>query len=391
MMATKTTSGPRRLQTEAALKGTLSAALDLEHGELTRFETEDTPAHWSDSFVEQNGPAWESAFRGERLATAKTRTCAPITAILRRHLQKKSSLEEAILELYHGNISVSKADEIAGILWGNKATAALISEYAQKITRRMHSWLQREIPVPQLYVFLQSMAVKQKIGSEKRITTLFAAIGVSGKGTREVLSVMSSAGGEENPWERLITDLKKRGLRGTLLFVGENDSAPNAAVAKHFPKARYQGSVAQLERDVLRKLPVSDMHSVTHAFELIQSCSTRQTAAAGIAELSSKVRRAGKRDAADLLEKAAPIQFNYYHFPKSHWARLRDNGPLRQVLREFREWIRISGPVSDDNALVLMLASRLRYASRHSWVWRCFIPAKQPSSVPANVREAMAS
>jgi putative transposase len=389
MLTAKTTGGSRRLQSETGLKGTLSAVLDFEHGELTKFDTEDTPSHWSASFVEQSGPAWESAFKEERLATSKTRTCAPVTAILRRHLQKKSSLEETILELYHGNISVSKADEIARLLWGDQATAALISEYAQKITHRIQPWLQREIRAPQLYIFLQSMAVKQKIGSEKRITTLFAAIGVCGKGTREVLAVTSAAAGEEDPWGWLIADLKRRGLRGPQLFVGENDPAANAAVSSHFPKARYQGSLAQLERDVLRKLPVSDMHSVTSAFEIIQAGSTRQTATAEIAALVNKLRRAGKREAADLLEEAAPIQFSYYHFPKSHWARLRDNGPLRQVLREFREWIRLSGPVSDDNALILMVAARLRSASRHSWVWRCFVPSKHHRH-PVAMREANA-
>ena len=245
--------------------------------------------------------------------------------------------------------------------------------------------------MPQLYVFLQSMAVKQKIGSEKRVTTLFAAIGVCAQGRREVLSVMSSTEGEEKPWDRLIVDLKKRGLRGTLLFVGENDSSSSAAAASHFPKARYQGSLAQLERDVLRKLPVSDLYSVANAFELIQDCSTRKTAAAEIEELANKLRRAGKRDVAELLENAAPIQFNYHHFPKSHWVRFRDNGPLRQVLREFREWIRISGPVSDDGALVLMVATRLRYASRHSWVWRCFIPAKPVPAESSGRPEAVAS
>ena len=132
MVATKTAGGPHRFQSEAALRVTLSAALDLEHGELAKFETESPPVHWSDNFAEQTGPAGKNTFREERLATSKTRTLAPVTAIMRRHVQKKSSLEEAILELYHGNISVSKADEIARILWGEKATAALISDCAKK-------------------------------------------------------------------------------------------------------------------------------------------------------------------------------------------------------------------------------------------------------------------
>src|SRR5689334_15131311 len=48
---------------------------------------------------------------------AKSRTLAPATAILQRHWQHKSSVEETTLELYHGDISVAKAEEIARLLW----------------------------------------------------------------------------------------------------------------------------------------------------------------------------------------------------------------------------------------------------------------------------------
>lgn len=306
------------------------------------------------------------------LAGGKTRRLAAPAAILARHWKRKNSVEEAMLELYHAAVSAAKADEMARLLWGDGAGIALVSECCREISQRISAWLQRKIPEPQVYVFFQTVAVKQKINAENRVSQLVAAIGVNRAGIRQGLAV-ADASTAEGLWDRLLLDLKQRGLREVELFVGANDPAAHAAVARHFPAARYQGCLAHLQRDALAKVPVTEVHSLMMAFDRLGRHTSEPLALAEAADLVARLRKARLTEVADLVGQCAEFQFSYLRFPASHWGRLHDIEPLKNVLSEFREHVRLIGPVSSDEALILMIAARMRHVSRVFWARRRYI------------------
>lgn len=316
-------------------------------------------------------PAQDAAIEAE-LAGSKARRLTAAAAILSRHWKQKNSVEEAMLELYHASISAAKADEVARLLWGGEAGIALVSECCEEISRRIRGWLQRKIAEPQVYVFFQLVAVKQKLNGETRTAQLVAAIGVNRSGIRQGLAVMDATAAD-GLWERLVLDLKQRGLRETALFVGGNHPAASAAVTRHFPKARYQGSLPQLQRAALSLVPVSEVHSLMLAFDRLAQHTSEPSALAEAAALVARLRLSGQGEAATLLEQCAAFQFSYLRFPSRHWGRLHDIEPLKNVLSEFRDHIRVIGPVSSDDALLLMVAASLRQASRLAWARRRFI------------------
>ena len=84
------------------------------------------------------------------------------------------------------------------------------------------------------------------------------------------------------------------------------------------------------------------------AFRKIKSSSGQQEAIQTTEELRGVLRREHREDVAEIFQNWNASQFSYLHFPKSHWNRLRDVGSFKQVLREFRETIRIIGPIEDD-------------------------------------------
>jgi putative transposase len=372
MLATKPQEVPRPAPAGIELIRNLGVALEMENGQLAAFENRGL----ADRAIDL--PAYAPAApRGEvvelPLSASKARTFAPATAILRRHGQGRSSLEEAMLELYHGNVSVSGAEEVARQLWGEATSLALVCECSRDTTGRIQAWLQREIAEPQVYVFFQSIEVKQKIRGEGRSTRLAAAVGVCRNGTRQVLSVLADAEPVDGLWDRLIRELKRRGLRGVELFIGENDPAAHAAVAACYPSARYQGCVLQWEREVLAKVRPNQIFGLKQALEELRGSTSEARALKGAKAVAAGLRQGEADEAAELLERSVSFQYSYLNYPEAHRARLYDVEPLRRVLREFRETIRLIGPVTDDSALVLLLAARLRHTARQSWARRRYI------------------
>ncbi len=316
-------------------------------------------------------PAQDAAIEAE-LARGKTPRLAAAHAILFRHWKGRNSPEEVMLELYYAPISVAAADKVARLLWGDRAGAALVADCQQEAVLQIKTWLERKIAEPQVYVFLQSIGVRQKVDGGTRVTNLLAAVGVNPAGIREGLGVA-----EGDPtgdiWDRLLADLKRRGLAGTRLFIGDNEPAAQAAIARHFPDAGYQGCLERMERGALAKVPVSQVHSLMGVFEGLRAATDEVAARAQLAALGVRLRKDRLVEASALIEQCASFQFSYLRFPAKHWGRLRDTEPLKGVLRDFREHIRLIGPLVNIEVLVLMVATRMRYAAKHFWSQRRYI------------------
>src|SRR6185503_17914813 len=67
---------------------------------------------WNTEFEPRKIPPENILLESESLP-AKARNFSPSAGILRSYYNRKSSAEETTLQLYHGNISVGKAEEIA--------------------------------------------------------------------------------------------------------------------------------------------------------------------------------------------------------------------------------------------------------------------------------------
>src|SRR6187402_679294 len=72
-------------------------------------------------------------------------TVSPATAIIHAHRQRRTGLEETMLALYYGNLSLFRAEETARELWGEDLNGAVISTCAAEVADRIDSWLKRPL------------------------------------------------------------------------------------------------------------------------------------------------------------------------------------------------------------------------------------------------------
>ena len=150
-MSVLLTEGARSAQ---PLDEILSAALNEEDAELVPAG----PPGPTRTPVNPANDRRRSQFRAEankaRLKRVKARYFPPAAAIILHHRRRECSLEETMLEIYFAGISFSRAEAIAGALWGPTLTPSAISALSQKIIRRITAWLNRPISGHYAYVFL---------------------------------------------------------------------------------------------------------------------------------------------------------------------------------------------------------------------------------------------
>lgn len=74
------------------------------------------------------------------------------TAIIERYRRRKSSVEEALVEMYLAGVSIRKVEGITEALWGSRVSPSTTSDLNQKIFERVEAWRSR--PLERVYPYV---------------------------------------------------------------------------------------------------------------------------------------------------------------------------------------------------------------------------------------------
>ena len=168
-------------------------------------------------------------------------------------------------------------------------------------------------------------------------------------------------------WVNFFQCLRRRGLEGVKLIVGDKCLGMLEAVGKVFPVAKYQRCIVHFYRSIFSVVPrsraklVAKMLKAIHAQESKRA--TREKARAVADELSTmKLKEAAKK-----IEDGIEETLTYYNFPSEHWTRIRTNNIIERLNREIRRRTRVVGTFPDGNLALMLVCARLRHVAGTQW------------------------
>lgn len=354
----------------STIEGTLGALLDAEADRLEERSCQDPGSDPDDGQAASTGRR-RRAEAGSAIPRVSLSRNQPVrVAIVERYRQRRGSMEEAMLELYHAGISLRQTEDLTEALWGARVNLSTVSEFAGRIARRIEDWRNRPIKGRHPYVHLGSINLKRSWGGEQVDATVLAATGVNEEGFREVLGVAGGAARDPQSWRRLFSQLKSRGLAGTRLFVGEQSPQLADAIAETYPRAALQSCVWHFTRSVLSAVPFAQLMPVEQMLRAIYASQDRHSAERKAIQVIGQLDKIGRRAVAAQVEQGVPPTLRYYQFPGEHWRLLRTSYSLLKLLREVRERTRIVGAFSDPNSAGLLVGARLRWVAGRRPGWR---------------------
>jgi len=83
------------------------------------------------------------------------------TAIIERYRRRETSVEEALIEMYHAGASVRRVEDITEALWGTRVSPSTVSGLNQKIAGQIEEWRDRPIQGEHPYVYLDGLWLKR--------------------------------------------------------------------------------------------------------------------------------------------------------------------------------------------------------------------------------------
>jgi len=109
------------------------------------------------------------------------------------------------------------------------------------------------------------------------------------------------------------------------------------------------------------------MLKAIHAQESLQAAQEKATKV--VASLTDMKMKA----AAELIEEKIDETLTYYHYPQTHWIRIRTNNPLERIMREIRRRTRVVGAFPDGKSALMLVAARLRHIAGTKWGTRRYL------------------
>jgi putative transposase len=179
-----------------------------------------------------------------------------------------AGLDEKILDLYAGGMSVRDIEEHLAALYGTtQIKRDTISRITDAVLADVQAWRTR--PLERVYpiLYLDALMVKVREDRSVRSRACYLAIGVSVEGEREVLGIWWQESEGAKFWLAVLNDLHHRGVEDVLVACVDGLTGFPEAIEAVFPQAWVQTCIVHQIRGSMRYVAYQDRKKVAAALK----------------------------------------------------------------------------------------------------------------------------
>src|ERR1700727_824152 len=202
---------------------------------------------------------------GPRAKTVLTDTTGPVELdvprdraatfepqIVKKRQRRLSGVDEVVLSLYAKGLTTGEISAHFAEIYGASVSKETISRITDRVIEEMQSWQARPLDEVYAAIFIDAIVVKVRDGQVAN-RPIYAAIGVTLAGEKDVLGLWAGQGGEGAKfWLSVLTDLKNRGIRDVFFVVCDGLKGLPGVAVNGWPQAIVQTCVIHLIRNTFR-------------------------------------------------------------------------------------------------------------------------------------------
>jgi transposase-like protein len=191
--------------------------------------------------------------------------------IVRKRQRRLGEVDEIVLSLYARGLTTGEISAHFDQIYGASVSKETISRITDRVIEEMQTWVAR--PLEEIYaaVFIDAIVVKVRDGQVAN-RPIYAAIGVTLGGEKDVLGLWAGTGGEGAKfWMSVLTDLRNRGvkdvfflvcdgLKGLPDVVGQRVAADHRANMHHPPDPQHLPTRVQARLGCAQTRREADLH-----------------------------------------------------------------------------------------------------------------------------------
>lgn len=350
-----------------SVEETLNALLDHEANELVKAERYERSGnrqgyrsgHYDRTFTTTSGDV--------TLHVPKLKGIRFETAIIERYRRRECSVEEALVEMYLAGVSLRRVEDITEALWGSKVSTGTISNLNKKAYEHIEQWRIRPLAEEYPYIYVDGVFLKRSWGGEVKNVSILIAIGVNKDGYREILGAEEGMKEDKESWKNFFIFLKKRGLSGVRLVIGDKCLGMLESLEEVYPNAKYQRCTVHFSRNVFSVIPHGKIPIVNRMLKAIHAQENKNTAHAKAQAVAQQLREMKLTAAAKKIETGIDETLTYMDYPAQHWNKIKTTNLIERVNREIKRRTRTIGAFPDGQSALMLVCARLRYVAGTDW------------------------
>jgi transposase-like protein len=208
--------------------------------------------------------------------------------IVRKRQRRLTGVDEIVLSLYAKGLTTGEISAHFAQIYGASVSKETISRITDKVVDEMQEWSVR--PLDEIYaaVFIDAIVVKVRDGQVAN-RPIYAAIGVTLEGEKDVLGLWAGAGGEGAKfWMAVLTDLRNRGVRDVFFLVCDGLKGLPDVVVNVWPQTIVQTCIIHLIRNTFRLTSRKDWDALKRDLKPIYTAVNAASARAAFDELAER-------------------------------------------------------------------------------------------------------
>jgi putative transposase len=208
--------------------------------------------------------------------------------IVKKRQRRLSDVDEIVLSLYAKGLTTGEISAHFAEIYGASISKETVSRITDKIVDEQSQWSSRPLDAVYVAVFIDAIVVKVRDGQVAN-RPVYAAIGVTLDGRKDVLGLWVGVGGEGAKfWMSVLIDLKNRGVRDVFFVVCDGLKGLPDVVENVWPLAVVQTCIIHLIRNTFRLTSRADSDAIKRDIKPIYTAPNAAAALAALDELDEK-------------------------------------------------------------------------------------------------------
>jgi len=208
--------------------------------------------------------------------------------IVKKRQRRLSDVDKIVLSLYAKGLTTGEISAHFAEIYGASVSRETVSRITDKVVAEMSDWSSRPLDAAYAAVFIDAIHVKVRDGQVTN-RPVYAAIGVTVDGHKDVLGLWMGTGGEGAKfWMSVLVDLKNRGVADVFFLVCDGLKGLPDAVTNVWPQTIVQTCVIHLIRNTFRLTSRRDWDAVKRDIKPIYSAPNPDAALAALEGFEEK-------------------------------------------------------------------------------------------------------
>jgi putative transposase len=207
--------------------------------------------------------------------------------IVRKRQRRLTGVDQIVLSLYAKGLTTGEISAHFAEIYGASVSRETVSRITDKVIEEMNDWQNRPLDAIYAAIFIDAIVVKVRDGQVAN-RPVYAAIGVTLDGEKDILGLWAGTGGEGAKfWMAVLTDLKNRGVRDVFFVVCDGLKGLPEVVGNVWPQAIVQTCIIHLIRNTFRLTSKRDLDAIKRGIRPVCTAVNAAAAAAALEDFAA--------------------------------------------------------------------------------------------------------